>query len=268
MYRTIYGQGGGASHNATITAMQTNLVIGPVRKNVWGPMMWKFFHIMGRLLKRIVFSEERGRLTGEIFSFTSILIGTIPCPSCRNHAKEYYMKNGIGNGRDNSRAYEEWAFTFHNTVNSRLGKSGFSYEQLEIVAEGWGGPEEYIDQYLRAINAVMKLNVDEKGLRSRAAGLIGEINKAVEASESVLLRMKEEYMAKYTAELIAAPYDDSAYENIKVENAEAAPDETAESAENNAYETATESINIDKEEDDGEYKKDSVFFLDTPTSNA
>ena len=87
-------------------------------------------------------------------------------------------------------------------------------------------------------------------------------------------------MAKYTAELIAAPYDDSAYENIKVEIAEAAPEEigtesaennayeTAESAENNTYETATETINIDKEEDDEEYKKDSVFFLDTSTSNA
>jgi hypothetical protein len=115
------------------------------------------------------------------------LIGTIPCPSCRNHAKDYFSKSNLKETDilASSTAYEDWAFTFHNVVNSRLGKSQYTKAELFANYSDWS-PEYFIDQYLRAINSVTRLNFNDKSVRAGASTLMGELNTATQKSQEII----------------------------------------------------------------------------------
>lgn len=185
MYRIVQGQT--QAHNVAIPTLPPSLMTVPIRKNVWGPMLWKTFHGFGRILKNIVISEERIRLTRSVYQFTGTLIGTIPCPSCRNHAKDYFSKSNLKEADilASSTAYEDWAFTFHNVVNSRLGKSQYTKAELFANYSDWS-PEYFIDQYLRAINSVTRLNFNDKSVRAGASTLMGELNTATQKSQEII----------------------------------------------------------------------------------
>jgi hypothetical protein len=185
MYRVIQGQT--QAHNVAIPTLPPSLMTVPIRKNVWGPMLWKTFHGFGRILKNIVMTDERARLTRSVYNFTGTLIGTIPCPSCRNHAKDYYSKSNLKEGdiQSNPSAYEDWAFTFHNVVNGRLGKSQYTKEELFQSYLDWS-PEYFIDQYLRAINSITRLNFNDRSVRASASGLIGELTTATQKSQEII----------------------------------------------------------------------------------
>lgn len=185
MYRIVQGQT--QAHNVAIPSLPPSLTTVPIRKNVWGPMLWKSFHGFGRILKNIVITEERIRLTKSVYQFTGTLLGTIPCPSCRNHAKDYYSKSNLKDAdiQSSPSAYEDWAFTFHNVVNGRLGKSQYTKEELFANYMDWA-PEYYIDQYLRAINSVTRLNFNDGSIRKSMGGLIGELNIATEKSQEII----------------------------------------------------------------------------------
>jgi hypothetical protein len=47
-------------------------------------------------------------------------------------------------------------------------------------------PEYYIDQYLRAINSVTRLNFNDGSIRKSMGGLIGELNIATEKSQEII----------------------------------------------------------------------------------
>lgn len=199
MYRTIQGQT--RNINVALPTLPGNLMIVPIRKNVWGPLLWKTFHGFGRILKGIVITEERVRLTKGIFQFTGTLIGTIPCPSCRNHAKDYYMKNGISDKdiEESCAVYEDWAFNFHNIVNSRLGKGQFRKEEMFEIYNDWS-PEIYIDEYLRAINSVTRLNFNDKSVRAAAGGLLTELSTTIARSQEII-KNTIEMMTNYGVEM-------------------------------------------------------------------
>ena len=185
MYRIVQGQT--QAHNVAIPTLPPSLTTVPIRKNVWGPMLWKTFHGFGRILKNIVISEERIRLTKSVYQFTGTLIGTIPCPSCRNHAKDYFSKSNLKEADilANSTAYEDWAFIFHNVVNGRLGKSQYTKDEMFAVYSDWS-PEYFIDQYLRAINSITRLNFNDKSVRAGVGTLMGELNTATQKSQEII----------------------------------------------------------------------------------
>ena len=57
--------------------------------------------------------------------------GCLPCPECTGHATAF-MKTVNGNNVKTKEDLINMLFTFHNTVNRRLGKSQFTKESLVI----------------------------------------------------------------------------------------------------------------------------------------
>jgi hypothetical protein len=124
----------------------------PVRKSVWGPCLWKFFHSVGYALGNISNKNERCEKTNEIWKHTKSLINTIPCPSCRKHAMNEYTTTRYTNPDDSHCDwYQQWAFQFHNKVNKRLHKPIMSWEDSVKIASSLNTSEQF-NGYIKSIN--------------------------------------------------------------------------------------------------------------------
>lgn len=139
----------------------------PVRRTMWGPLLWKTMHSFGRVLKEVKDGSLRETLTRETSNLFDLLIRSIPCPSCRNHATQYKMNNKIANGNTKADAFEEWAYKFHNEVNRRIQKIMIGREQannLYINTE----PIKTLDEYLQSINSKTRHGINDTDIRNRA----------------------------------------------------------------------------------------------------
>lgn len=130
----------------------------PVRKNIWGPLLWSFLHSIGHLLGEIQDKEVRCERTRAIWKQTVNLLRTIPCPGCRKHAVAEYMNTRYTDPTDEKCDwYERWAFEFHNKVNVRLRKPTVAWEFAKKMASGVK-PEEKLEQYIQSINGWKSLD--------------------------------------------------------------------------------------------------------------
>lgn len=84
----------------------------------FGPLMWYLIHNMSLQLDQDTFIRV-----------LPIIIELIPCPNCRNHAKEYLSTNSLDlykdiHNEDNGELVGmfKWTWKFHNDVNIRLNK--------------------------------------------------------------------------------------------------------------------------------------------------
>jgi hypothetical protein len=105
---------------------------------IWGPLLWKVLHPLS-----IVQSTRNSFQKDKEYQYKWLiehLETIIPCEECRKHSKEYrqshpgYMTNP-----------KEWMWTFHNAVNTRLGKEEFPLDQLlesTSIRKSW---KEYTD---------------------------------------------------------------------------------------------------------------------------
>lgn len=143
----------------------------PVRKNMWGPLLWRTMHSFGRVLKSIGDPDTREKLTRDSSSLFDSLLRTIPCPSCRNHALEYKRHHKIGNGRTSPDTFETWAYVFHNEVNKRIQHVMISREQSNKIHSSYD-PIESLREYLRSINSHIRLGVNPDDLINRAKIII------------------------------------------------------------------------------------------------
>jgi hypothetical protein len=84
---------------------------------LWGTYTWILFHWMGEQIKEEYFQEEREKLLTFIVKICSLL----PCPTCREHARDYLKHTSINlvRTKDELRHY---LFHFHNSVNLRSKK--------------------------------------------------------------------------------------------------------------------------------------------------
>lgn len=106
----------------------------PVAKAVefWGPCAWKFLH-------SIAFSYTDTPSDDQVAHFTSFFEGlpaVIPCPSCGEHAREYFiqhegeLKAAIKAGGS---ALQRFLFNFHNDVNARRGVPPMPFETVSAI---------------------------------------------------------------------------------------------------------------------------------------
>ena len=93
---------------------------------LWGTYTWILFHWMAEQIKDEYFNQERDALLTFIVKICSML----PCPNCRNHAREYLKHTSINliTTKDDFRYY---LFHFHNSVNLRSKKEYQSHTILE-----------------------------------------------------------------------------------------------------------------------------------------
>lgn len=124
----------------------------PIRKSVWGPYLWRFFHGVGHRLTNIETVAIRCEKTKEIWKYTKTLIDFIPCPSCRKHAAtEYRITKYIDPESDNCDWYQKWAYQFHNKVNARLRKPVISWEKSVEISATLNALEQ-LQGYINSIN--------------------------------------------------------------------------------------------------------------------
>jgi hypothetical protein len=131
-------------------------------------------HGFGRLLKRVKDDTLRNSLTKDVFQLFGILIDTIPCPSCRNHAAQYYKSHSLGNSATDIALFETWIFEFHNTVNRRLYKPVLSRAEADRVSESIQ-PKETLDMYFEAINVHIKPNINKQLIQTTATQILETI---------------------------------------------------------------------------------------------
>lgn len=91
-------------------------------KDEWGSRCWDYLH------KRAIRWHQRasGQQVLDEQRALQKIFEALPCEECSNHALRHYW-SVIPDMTSNS-SYHVWMFSFHNYVNTRLGKPHFSFE--------------------------------------------------------------------------------------------------------------------------------------------
>jgi hypothetical protein len=107
----------------------------------WGPITWRIFHTVaekGGLQTDKLFQADEGRIWP---LFVKSIGPMIPCPYCRDHFTEYLAANPFTLPGDTAtwNVYIRiWFYNFHESVNQRLGKPSFPFDQLRAI---YGNPQ-------------------------------------------------------------------------------------------------------------------------------
>ena len=94
--------------------------------SVWGPPVWKLFHVLIENLKE----ESFPKLYIELFQFIKSISSKLPCPECSLHATAFLSRvriEQIATKND----FKNMLYIFHNKVNLRRKKSLFPYAEME-----------------------------------------------------------------------------------------------------------------------------------------
>lgn len=140
-------------------------------------------HSFGRVLKEIEDSEKRQKLTNETASLFDLLIRSIPCPSCRNHATHYKLHHKIKDAKDVADAFEEWAYSFHNAVNIRIQHIMIGRDDANRQYVGVD-PIQSLNAYLHSINAHVRHGVNLEDIRRRASEIMNQITSTSTDTET------------------------------------------------------------------------------------
>ena len=97
-------------------------MVGGVGKSKWGPPKWKELHTHARNYAGVSAAAHEPM-------WLSSFVQSLPCPECRQHATQFIRDNPPF--LQSNAAYQLWAFQFHNSVSSRLGKPLFTLEQYK-----------------------------------------------------------------------------------------------------------------------------------------
>lgn len=97
-----------------------------VQINIWGPPIWRFFHVLIEKIKE----ENYQMIHMELFNYIKRICSYLPCPDCSQHANLFLSKitpKQISNKND----FKNMLYVFHNQVNKRKQKLLFSYTEME-----------------------------------------------------------------------------------------------------------------------------------------
>lgn len=98
----------------------------PKRNIKWGAPIWHLFHTLAEKVNEEYFPNIRK----EILDIIYVICVNLPCPDCANHAKSY-MDNINFNTLVTKHDLKFMLFTFHNSVNQRIGAPQFSIDELD-----------------------------------------------------------------------------------------------------------------------------------------
>jgi hypothetical protein len=93
----------------------------------WAPPTWIFFHTFAAKVNKQFFEANRD----QCLSIIKMACSCLPCPECTRHAT-HFLKTVNGNNVKTKEKLIDMLFTFHNTVNRRVGKAQFTKESLVI----------------------------------------------------------------------------------------------------------------------------------------
>jgi hypothetical protein len=96
---------------------------------IWGPHAWKILHTIAHTYPEKANYETQINIEKFISSFTELL----PCEKCKIDFKKYLKKYPIKSSSRDSLVM--WMVDAHNSVNKKLNKKLFTYEDAEAL---WG----------------------------------------------------------------------------------------------------------------------------------
>lgn len=98
-------------------------------REIWGPQTWRFLHLLASISDR---KDAFALWIPMLRSMSHIL----PCELCRQHMGQYVLHHRITlnpittTGVQVKDEVQRYLWAFHNSVNTRLGKSVIAYEDL------------------------------------------------------------------------------------------------------------------------------------------
>lgn len=96
-----------------------------MKKNVWGPCVWKTLHIITIKIKDSSFIKLKDEMINIIIS----IVSNLPCPLCSSHANLLLRKHKIRSIKTKNELIHTM-YLIHNEVNKRLKKNLFNKEDL------------------------------------------------------------------------------------------------------------------------------------------
>ena len=127
----------------------------------WGPFIWKVLHTLaeraGKQSNTILQIDEQRAWPLVVKTFSAI----IPCEECRAHATQYIKENPF----QPPESYPAWNlyirtyfYTFHEIVNTRLGKPSFPFSDLSTTYKSTGELDKWFKELDEMMLRAMKLN--------------------------------------------------------------------------------------------------------------
>ena len=98
--------------------------------NKWGPPTWLFLHAFVCRINENFYLKNKN----EFLNIDENICYTLPCIYCRTHATNFMKSVNVHNVPNKAKLIE-MLFTFHNNVNSRLGKPVKELKFLEKYKE-------------------------------------------------------------------------------------------------------------------------------------
>lgn len=127
----------------------------------WGPLLWRILHTLaeraGKQTNEILRGDEMRAWVLVVKTFVSIL----PCEECRGHATTYIAEHPF----EPPESYQAWNlyirtyfYTFHEAVNTRLGKPTFEFSSLAETYKSTGQLNTWFTDLNKLMMSAMKLN--------------------------------------------------------------------------------------------------------------
>jgi len=88
-----------------------------MKKEIWGPGIWKLFHVLAYKLKEDSFPT----VGKQLFHYITRICNNLPCPDCARHASFFLSKINPALLRS-KRDLIQTLHIFHNSVNKRTDK--------------------------------------------------------------------------------------------------------------------------------------------------
>jgi hypothetical protein len=97
-----------------------------MKQSTWGPTYWSFLHILSISFPDQPTSEQKTHFRQCLEHLAPIM----PCEQCRNHMTEYLRTVEWDKVLTTKETCMRFVWEFHNSVNQRLGKPLYSWDQL------------------------------------------------------------------------------------------------------------------------------------------
>jgi hypothetical protein len=131
--------------------------------SVWGPKLWKIIHILGYYSKRVP-EMMRKDAKRELDWLLMHLETIVPCVECRLHIEEYRRANGLPSTLEH---VTRWAWTFHEAVNTRLGKTGIDFsDDIGCIEQGENMKNLWLNYTTEIFQAVQMGQLPGAGIKT------------------------------------------------------------------------------------------------------
>jgi hypothetical protein len=96
-----------------------------MKKSVWGPIIWRFLHLITLRIKDDFFVNERL----QVIKLITQICQNLPCPNCSLHATQYLKSHKIQLCKTKA-DLQTIIFNLHNDANKRLNKEIIGFDKL------------------------------------------------------------------------------------------------------------------------------------------